>query len=226
MIIILLKKDSNLRKIFITCIIAFILIPLIIYLVSYVCFPNVYNYVNNGIKGLIYQTKDMYKYHSELTVTHPYQSSWYEWPFMIRPVWLYYSNYGGNLVSTISGIGNPFIWWIGALASIILMIKTFVKKEMDNIFIVIFILCSYVPYIFIGRAMFMYHYFPTLPFVMLAIVALMKYITEKSKTTMYYKFYIALVIIAFLVFYPVSSGMVTTNEYVDSLRWISTWVFR
>ena len=221
----LMERDRKLGKTFIICIVAFIVIPVIIYALSYMLFPNVVGYANNSVSGIVQQTKDMYHYHSTLTETHPFQSEWYQWPFMYRPVWLYYGQLGGNVVSTIVGIGNPFIWWFGVIAAIATIVLGFIKKERENFFIVVLMLCSYIPYIFIGRAMFMYHYFPTLPFVMLAIVSFMKYISEKYKTDMYLKFYIALIIVAFLVFYPVSSGMVTSSEYVDSLKWLSSWIF-
>jgi hypothetical protein len=221
----LMEKDRKLGKTFLVCIAAFIVIPLTIYALSYILFPNVVGYTNNSnnISGIVQQSKDMYHYHSTLTETHPFQSSWYEWPFMHRPVWLYANQLDmtGEVVSTIVGIGNPFIWWFGVIAFIATLIKTFIKKEREDFFILVFILCSYVPYIFIGRAMFMYHYFPTLPFVMLAIVSFMKYITEKTKTNMYLKFYIALIVITFFVFYPVSSGMITTSEYVDALKYMA-----
>ncbi len=34
----------------------------------------------------------MFNYHSGLEATHPYSSSWYQWPTMVRPIW-YYSGY-------------------------------------------------------------------------------------------------------------------------------------
>lgn len=221
----LIAKDKKLIKLFLVCILSFIIIPIVIYILSYMLFPNVVNYADNSISGIAHQIKDMYHYHSTLTATHPFQSTWYEWPIMYRPVWLYFGNVGGNIVSTIVGIGNPFIWWFGIIAAIATAIRAFIKKESENFFIIVFILCSYIPYIFIGRAMFMYHYFPTLPFVMLAIVSFMKYITEKHKTNMYLNFYVALVIITFFVFYPVTSGLIINSEYVDALKWLSSWIF-
>ena len=188
-------------------------------------FPNVYGYSSNSISGLINQTRDMFNYHSTLTVGHTFQSSWYEWPLMIKPVWYYVGYHGGNLKSTIVGIGNPIIWWFGLVACLYTIIKTVFKREKESIFILIFILCNFIPYVFIGRAMFMYHYFPTLPFVMLAIVGLVKWITEKIKNNSFYLFYTLLVIIIFFVFYPVVSGMVTTNDYIDSLKWLTSWKF-
>jgi dolichyl-phosphate-mannose--protein O-mannosyl transferase len=174
--------------------------------------------------GIIDQAKLMYDYHSNLVATHPFSSVWYEWPIMYKPVWFYSGTVSNITRTTIVDIGNPAIWWFGIVSFIYVVISA-IKKNRESLLILIFILCTFIPYIFIGRIMFMYHYFPTLPFVMLAIVSFMKYITEKTKTNMYLKFYIALIVITFFVFYPVSSGMITTSEYVDALKWLSSWIF-
>ncbi|MCI8518820.1 MAG: hypothetical protein HFJ51_01500 [Clostridia bacterium] len=43
------------------------------------------------------------------------------------------------------------------------------------------ILSTWLPYALIGRIMFMYHFFPTLPFVMLAIVVFIKTLDKLIK---------------------------------------------
>ena len=220
-----MKKDKSLKKTFLICILSFIVVPFIIYTLSYLLFPNVYGYTNNSLKGIFDQTRSMFDYHSTLTVGHSFESSWYQWPIMYKPVWYYLGLPGGNLRSTIVGIGNPIIWWFGILASLFVLIKTVFKRDRETRFILIFILCTFLPYMFIGRVMFMYHFFPTLPFVMLAIVSLIKWITEKMKSNSFYIFYLLLVVIIFFVFFPVTSGMQTTNEYVDALKWLSSWIF-
>ena len=221
----LLKKNKDLKKIMIIAFISFILVPIAIYVFTYMAFPTVYNYTTNSIGGIINQIKDMYNYHSTLEETHPFQSTWYQWPIMYKPVWYYASYYGGNVKSTIVGIGNPIIWWFGILAFVYAAISSIVKRNKENAFVLIFILCTFLPYLFIGRAMFMYHYFPTLPFVMLAIVAFIKWISEKLKTNSFTVFYMALVVVIFFVFYPISSGMITTTDYVDALKWFTSWIF-
>ena len=73
--------------------------------------------------------------------------------------------------------------------------------------------------------MFMYHYFITLPFVMLGIVSFIKWITEKTKSNKALYAYILLIIVMFMVFYPITSGMPVTRDYVDSLKWLPGWYF-
>ena len=78
----------------------------------------------------------------------------------------------------------------------------------------------------IGRVVFIYHYFPSVPFVALMIGYCMKRIVEikpKWKNAMYV--YAALAVVVFVMFYPVLTGTPVRGEYVDKyLRWFSSWV--
>ena len=221
---ILLFKDKKLFKLFCICVISFIVIPVIIYILSYILFPTL-SYYDGTLKGIIDINKMMYDYHSNLVATHPFSSSWYEWPMMIKPVWFYTGNTLDGLRMTITDIGNPVIWWFGIISFIYLLISSFKNKEKNNIFLLIFILSSYVPYVFIGRLMFMYHYFITLPFIMLGIVSFVKYITEKTGNNKVYYSYIVLMIIMFIIFYPIISATPISDSYINSLKWLKGWFF-
>ena len=219
------EKDPDLIKILLACVVFFVVIPLAIYVLSYLLFPTIYPNKVEGISGLIEQTKNMYEYHSKLTATHDFSSAWYSWPIMYKPVWYYVSYPGGDIVSTIVGIGNPAIWWFGVVAALFTLVMSILKRKREYLFITVFILCSWLPYLFIGRCMFMYHYFPTLPFIMLAIVALVKFITQKIRSNSFYLGYVILVVVLFILFYPVISGMLTSADYVNSLKWLKSWIF-
>lgn len=217
-------KDKYLNNLMFVCIGSFIVLPIVIYVLSYVLFPNV-SYYDGTLKGVIDIGKMMYEYHSGLNATHPFSSVWYQWPIMYKPVWLYSGGTSSGLLMTISDFGNPSIWWCGIVAFIYLVINSIKKKDSVCIFLLIFILSTYIPYIFVGRLMFMYHYFITLPFVMLGIVALIKWITEKAKNDRAYYGYIILIIFTFIIFYPIVSGMPISRNYIESLKWLSTWYF-
>ena len=219
------EKDPDLIKVLLACVVFFVVIPLTIYVLSYLLFPTIYPNKVEGISGLIEQTKNMYEYHSKLTATHDFSSAWYTWPIMYKPVWYYVSYPGGDIVSTIVGIGNPAIWWFGVVAALFTLVMSILKRKREYLFITVFILCSWLPYLFIGRCMFMYHYFPTLPFIMLAIVALVRFITQKIRSNSFYLGYVILVVVLFILFYPVISGMLTSADYVNSLKWLKSWIF-
>ena len=183
------------------------------------------SYYDGSLKGILDISKMMYDYHANLNATHPFSSVWYQWPIMYKPVWLYTNNTLSGLKRTITDIGNPAIWWIGILAFIYLVISLIKNRDQNNILILIFILTTFIPYVFIGRIMYMYHYFITLPFVMLGITTFIKWITDKTQSNKVYYSYITLVIITFIIFYPIVSGIPIKSEYIDALKWLTQWHF-
>ncbi len=219
-----ISKDSNLIKLMFTCIISFIFIPIIIYVLSYVLVPGI-SYYDGTLGGILNMQDMMYNYHSNLDATHPFSSSWYEWPIMAKPVWLFVGGTTDGLHMTISDIGNPAIWWFGIVGFVYLVIDAIKKRSKNSIFILIFIVSTIIPYLFIGRLMFMYHFFITLPFVMLGIVSLIKWITEKTKSNKAYYTYVVLIIVMFIIFYPIVSGMPVSGDYIESLKWLPGWYF-
>ncbi|NER78189.1 MAG: hypothetical protein F6K42_01165 [Leptolyngbya sp. SIO1D8] len=67
---------------------------------------------------------------------HPYQSIWYTWPFMIRPIAYFYQGLNGNeplgigpptpspeKAIALYGMDNPFLLWFGSAAIVLLMLQ-------------------------------------------------------------------------------------------------------
>lgn len=113
-----------------SCLIFFIVIPMVIYYVSYIPYfrysggVTVQKVIEAAVgdyfeTGHIDAFNGMLGYHSQpgLGMDHPYYSPWYEWPFIAKPMW-YYSDSNGadNTASTIMALGNPAVWWGGIAA--------------------------------------------------------------------------------------------------------------
>lgn len=217
------KWNNEDTKIIIWSTIFFIVIPITIYIMSYFLFPDVSIYHVSNLKELIKCIGDMYRYHSTLDATHPFSSDFYTWPIMLKPVW-YYASYSGNLKGTITSIGNPMIWWIGYFTTIYTLYKL-IKKDYNSLFIIITIICLFVPYMKIGRVMFLYHYFPVLPFVMMTVVSSLKDIEDKYRHDYVTFTYILLVFVCFILFYPITSGMMIDKNIIECFKWLPTWIF-
>lgn len=233
------KFDKQNIIIILACIVFFIIIPCIIYISIYFVFETVYGKINN-MDDFFRLTNDMFNFHSKLDADHPFSSKWYTWPIMLKPVWFYVANIGENITSTISNIGNPAIWWFGIVSMVYVLIAIIKGKKavgtslakqgahprlMSLTFILVMFLAVLLPYVFIGRVMFLYHYFMAIPFLMLAITAFIKFLYEKFNKKWIVFGYLVLVFIMFWVFYPVSSGIPVPKTYVDSLKWVNTWYF-
>lgn len=203
----------------------FIILPVTIYIGLYLIFPNNrINYTNN-LENIIKQQKSMYNYHSTLESDHYFSSSWYTWPVSYKPVWYHNQEVDTNNRETISAVGNIVIWWLGIIGIVYLIIKIIRKKDKMSFYLLITILSLWLPYAFIGRVMFLYHYFPVLPFLILSIVNLFKDIVEKYKKDYIILLYLFLVLAFFTIYYPVISGKITSNNYIEKLKLFESWYF-
>lgn len=218
------NKQFNLKRI---CqgITFFVIIPIIIYSSLYLLFPNNnLNYTDNP-KAILEQQKEMYKYHSNLESTHFFSSKWYTWPIVYKPIWYHNQTIDANTRETITAIGNIAIWWLGIISVIYLLLKAFIKKDWRSTFLLTIIFSLWLPYIFIGRVMFLYHYFPVLPFIILSIVLMFKDIVEKYKSNLFIYIYLLIVISFFTLYYPVISGKAISNNHIEKLKLFSSWYF-
>jgi len=222
------------RKTILFCLVFFVAIPALIYLLSYLPFRD---YSDRAlIDRMVHNQETMYGYHSGLEATHNYSSPWYEWPTMVRPVWYYsrsipaLAEKGQGLREGISAFGNPAVWWPGIPAALYMLYLWLQKKDRTAGFLLVGYLAQYLPWFFVTRITFLYHYFPSVPFVVLMIAYSLlqwKIRVEKHSKTAFptlLLLYGTLTIALFLLFYPVLSGQPVTPDYVAKyLRWFESW---
>lgn len=215
------------RKTIAFCCVFFVVVPVAIYLLSYI--PFVDGSERGFLEKVIAAQKTMYNYHSNLEDTHPYSSTWYQWPIMYRPIW-YYSSVLGELREGISAFGNPLVWWAGIPATVYMLYLAIRKKDRNAAFLLIGYLSQYLPWFLVKRTAFIYHYFPSVPFVtMMVAYSMYQFVNQRrgnaKKARIAIYCYVALVIGLFVMFYSVLSGMAISSEYaVKYLKWFETWV--
>jgi len=195
------------------------------FLVYAFSFFDIYGHTHS-LQSIINYNTNMYHYHSTLQATHPYSSPWWSWPLDMKPMG-YYKEIKQGFLSSINALGNPAIFWVGIVAVFYLFVMSIVRKSFETTFILLAFLGLYLPYIFVGRLMFIYHFYYAVPFLILAIVTMLKDGMERfvfvRKT---YGIYLIIVVGLFLAFYPVLSGYVVPQSYVaDWLKWFPTWWF-
>ena len=216
---------SKVIKTYSFCILTFVIIPVGIYVLSYIPVRSTTAYTGL-IDKVIDQTKWIFSYHSQLTSTHPFESKWYEWPIMKRPLYEAAAQIDERRVRVISCFGNPAIWWPGILA-VIYVFKSYLKdKDQKAGFLCIMYAAQLVPWCFISRSTFIYHYFPCALVTILCLgYSIQKYMTRHNKNKKVILGYLMVVVFMFIMFYPAISGMVIDRDYVKMfLEWFNTWV--
>lgn len=222
----------------IACFWFFVIVPVVIYVLSYIPYYIVQNAYIRDANTFIEWQKKMYSYHHDLVATHPYKSEWYTWPITQQSILYWVGTDANGAYTRIALLGNPAIWWFSIpcmaiifIIAIIKLIKAIKNKNFDDkdlfryAFLIIPILIMISAYIGVPRIMFLYHYFPILPFVMLTIVAFFKLICEKIKNDYLIYLFVAVIFIVFIMFYPVYSGFPTSIKYLQDLKWLKTWIW-
>lgn len=196
--------------------------------------------------GVWSNQKSMYAYHSGLNATHNYSSPWYTWPFTMRPCWFYAGSDNPNpeQMGTISTFGNPAVWlvcFVGTMTLAVMVFRRRVRINTDVFFVFVAMAAAFVPWVLVSRCCFIYHYFATVPFIILASVYVLKLYEDKK----YYMpmeggeltlaanpgilkvkwIWMGVALALFILFYPVISGIPVSRKYIKLLEWMPTWTF-
>ncbi|KAI8890197.1 glycosyltransferase family 39 protein, partial [Backusella circina FSU 941] len=133
----------------------------------------------------------MFKHNAKITAPHPYQSTPYSWPLMLRGI-SYWTNH--KTKSQIYMTGNIASWWIGTASIFIFsfislfekmarkrgikLIKqeTRIRMTRSGGFFLLLWACHYLPFIVMGRTLFLHHYLPAMACNYLLLGALFEFL--------------------------------------------------
>jgi dolichyl-phosphate-mannose-protein mannosyltransferase len=167
---------------------------------------------------------------------HAYASRWYDWPFMMRSVdfWAEAKDGpAGRQIAHVYFLGNPLIWWTAGYCMLYLLVnfppRLFAwwagsraqPPERTETILVIAYLANMLPFVAIGRILFLYHYLPALCVALLGVGHLL------DRTGAYRRpLGIGLVVLAaasFAYFAPLSYGLPLTPNELDQRFWVRGW---
>ncbi|MEG0803608.1 MAG: phospholipid carrier-dependent glycosyltransferase, partial [Pygmaiobacter sp.] len=206
----------------------FVLVPIALYLLSYLpYFLRKDEFF--GLHELWECQKVMFRYHSTLTATHPFQSAWYSWPFIGRPVWYYMGTMlPAGTAASIAVLGNPVVWWGGLCGMVALALQAVRGRQTaEGSVVLISFAAQLLPWVFVSRAVFLYHYFACVPFIVLALTLTLMRLTAHHPVAAR-RLRIALPLVAaalFIFFYPVLAGVPISQVYAQALRLLPSWGF-
>lgn len=210
------------------CIVFFVIIPGIIYVLSYI--PYMAPSPDKSLLEIVTDNQSyMFKYHSGLTEGHPYGSAWYTWPINMRPIY-YYSGSQANLAegmgTSIVSMGNPLVWWVGLVCIIPALFYTWKRRDKGMLIVFVGFAVQFFPWILVTRVAFIYHYFTAVPFIIFMIIYVIKNLIDDGIINVHIMWiYFAVVLLFFIIFYPVLTGREISRNYINSIRWFSTWSF-
>ena len=160
----------------------------------------------------------MYTANETLVATHPYASMWYTWPFDIRPIYYWAKN-----DQRIYFLGNPVVWWgsTAAVALLFLLLWTQrLKHQPKTTFLLAAWAINYLPFIFIGRVMFLYHYLTALT---LALSIGVWLLAQTKRPILWLSLTAGASLALFVWFAPLVYGLPLSNAGLAARQWFTSW---
>ena len=212
----------------------FVVIPLVIYTLSYIptlaAFGQTFS-VGDLITGMWEDQKSMLYFHRSVMrdAVHMFQSSWYMWILDIRPIVYYYkANIDGGR-AIVAAFTNPLVT-IGGLSAMWFVVWDFFRrhsKTKEQMLIAAGYIATLLPWMLIARNSFVYHYFPSMIFLTLALCYVFNNILRRNPQhrKLVYAFTVVSVAI-FIILFPPSSGITMADWYARwFVRWLPSWSF-
>lgn len=208
-----------------------IVIPLAIYLLVY----GQYWLQGHSISQFTDLHKQIWWYQNRRDLEHSYgttplycvpkgldnQKTPCPWVLNARGVYFSYEQYGDK-AGYIYALGNPLIFWAGLAAVGYVTLKFLTQKKKKYALILLGYFIFWVPWIFTPRLLFLYHYLPSLPFLAIALGFSLAEI-HKGKFKILAIVVLAIFILTFFYFYPISSGYPIETAAIDKYMWLKSW---
>jgi dolichyl-phosphate-mannose--protein O-mannosyl transferase len=230
---------------------AFVVIPGVVYATSYLPLlvhghlrvaepsPNPLRSVadvSRGVRQLVEEQVQIWRYHANLDATHPYYSPWWSWPWLYRPTWYFYWQDPSASRSTVRGIlalGNPALWWLCVPATLWSLVTGLRARDPRRLFAAAGFLCLYLPWAVAPRRLNFGHYlFEAIPYACLSLGIILDR-TWETRYRVLAQGYLALVGILFLYFLPFLTAMpIPSSWFFHELfeggpkpwSWFRSWI--
>ncbi len=205
------------------CCVFYIALPVAVYLLSYMPYYLCENHYT--LKDIWEYQQFMWNYHSTLNASHPYESTWWQWPFTIRPMWYYFGDSEpAGMISTLTASGNPAVWWLCTPLTVALAVSRLrgkIRHEPGMTIVFIGALANYLPWVLVTRCTFIYHFFATVPFILFGGIYMLKWLEEKEPQFKWVKWaWMGVCLLLFLLLYPGLSGLPVPMWYAQILKFL------
>ena len=134
-----------------------------------------------------------------------------------------------GVISSISCRGNPAVWWFGLAALIFVIVRMCLMRRAPRGYsmTVIGFASQFLPWVLVPRSTFIYHYFASVPFIIIASVLMLKWLRSKSESAFRITTVTLLTaaLLLFIAFYPLESGLPAARWYANYLRWFHWYNF-
>lgn len=202
---------------------------------------SAWSWVPDWLRSLAEYHKEMYHFHVNLHAGHPYKSNPWGWIVQWRPTSFYYEQYhqgqAGCHVSTcssaITSLGNPFLWWAGAVALLVCLAAWALRRDWRAGAICAGIAAGYLPWFeYEDRTIFTFYTIAFTPFIVLAVTYALGLILGPAHAHRRRRLtgalvaggIVAAIVFIFAFYWPVYTAEVIPYKDWQLRMWTPTWI--
>jgi len=143
-----------------------------------------FNFIPSMLRSLWHYHDEMLNFHTNLQTPHNYRANPWGWPLLARPTSFFYEGKptcGGSACSQeVIPLGNPLIWWGGAIALIALIVFAVMRTHKAALPILVGFVAGWVPWLpFAYRTTFQFYSVVFLPFTIMALVLCLQLLDQQ-----------------------------------------------
>ncbi len=159
----------------------------------------------------------MYAAQTQVLQAHPYQSDWWSWPLMLRPIWYFYELDAGVQRGVLL-IGNPAIMWGGLIAVLACLWARGRHAVVGGLWVFSILIWAAIP----KSLGFYYYYHLSGIFAALACAGGLSLLPPRLRWIE--PAFAALAVALFLYFYPIiSGGALSDPQDFNHWMWFDSW---
>ncbi|RYD49265.1 MAG: phospholipid carrier-dependent glycosyltransferase, partial [Sphingomonadales bacterium] len=176
-----------------------------------------------SLSGLFAQQWDMYGLQTQVLKAHTYQSDWWTWPLLIRPIWYFYEWDDGAQRGVLL-IGNPVVMWGGLLAVLACYWAWARERAIQPLAVALLWTASLAIYVVIPKSIGFYYYYHLSGIFLCLALAVAFHHFDRGRNRGLEEWFAAAALVAFVYFYPIIAASPLGRE--DAFRhwmWIPSW---
>ncbi|TGX50135.1 phospholipid carrier-dependent glycosyltransferase [Sphingomonas gei] len=175
------------------------------------------------LAGLIPLQQEMYALQTQVLAKHTYQSDWWSWPLMLRPIWYFYEWDAGAQRGVLL-IGNPVIMWGGLVAVLACLWAGSREKAHRPLALAFLWIASLAIYVVIPKSIgFYYYYHLSAIFLCLALAAAFHHF-DRGRGKGREEWFLFAALAMFVYFYPILAASALPNDQgFTHWTWFNSW---
>ncbi len=172
---------------------------------------------------LIPLQQEMYALQTQVLTKHTYQSDWWSWPLMLRPIWYFYEWDQGAQRGVLL-IGNPVIMWGGLIAVLACLWAWIKSRAIRPLAVALLWIASLGIYVVIPKSLGFYYYYHLSGIFLCLVLAVAFHHFDRGEGKGREEWFAAAALVAFVYFYPILAASPLPNDQgFTHWTWFTSW---